>query len=55
MAELPHLLSFTQAAAQGSFAAAARVLGLTSAAVGKNVAGSKTNSACASSSAPRAA
>jgi DNA-binding transcriptional LysR family regulator len=38
MAELPHLLSFTQAAAQGSFSAAARVLGLTPAAVSKNVA-----------------
>jgi DNA-binding transcriptional LysR family regulator len=38
MAELPHLLSFTQAAAQGSFSAAARVLGVTPAAVSKNVA-----------------
>ena len=38
MAELQHLLSFTQAAAQGSFSAAARVLGLTPAAVSKNVA-----------------
>jgi len=38
MAELQHLLSFTQAAAQGSFSAAARVLGLTPAAISKNVA-----------------
>lgn len=38
MAELQHLVSFVQAAEHGSFSAAARVLGLTPAAVSKNVA-----------------
>ncbi len=38
MAQLQHLLSFAQTAEQGSFSAAARVLGLTPAGVSKNVA-----------------
>ena len=38
MADLQHLVSFVQASEQGSFSAAARILGLTSAAVSKNVA-----------------
>lgn len=38
MAHLQHLLSFVQTAEQGSFSAAARVLGLTPAGVSKNVA-----------------
>src|ERR1700710_3030976 len=38
MAHMQHLLSFVQTAEQGSFSAAARVLGLTPAGVSKNVA-----------------
>src|SRR3954466_16196352 len=38
MAHLQHLVSFVQTAEQGSFSAAARVLGLTPAGVSKNVA-----------------
>src|ERR1700712_2523504 len=38
MVQLPHLVSFIQTAEQGSFSAAARVLGLTPAGVSKNVA-----------------
>src|SRR5437764_9866561 len=38
MAHLQHLVSFVQTAEHGSFSAAARVLGLTPAGVGKNVA-----------------
>ena len=38
MAQVPHLVSFVRTAEHGSFSAAARVLGLTPAAVSKNVA-----------------
>jgi len=38
MAQLQHLVSFVQAAEQSSFSAAARILGLTPAAISKNVA-----------------